>query len=153
ICLRLFWLLARAAASRTFCTAGNSRPISTAMIAITTNSSIRVNALRARSLVRDITGTSNERKDQSAGEPVRPRNGDAEGAVVAVGGRVRRCGECEPHPAHPTGARPSPRSRAGTGGAAASGRVTVWRLGDARNIGKGGETESEKTWENRSADV
>src|SRR3954451_15580580 len=43
ICLRLFEHLARAAASRTFCTAGRSRPIRTAMIAITTSNSISVN--------------------------------------------------------------------------------------------------------------
>src|SRR4051812_45146509 len=43
-CLRLFWQLMRAAASRTFCTAGSSRPIRIAMIAITTNSSMRVKA-------------------------------------------------------------------------------------------------------------
>src|SRR5688500_17203890 len=36
----------RAAASRTFCTAGRSRPMRMAMIAITTNSSTSVNALR-----------------------------------------------------------------------------------------------------------
>ena len=36
--------LMRAAASRTFCTAGRSRPIRIAMIAMTTSSSIRVNA-------------------------------------------------------------------------------------------------------------
>src|SRR5207244_654277 len=35
--------LMRLAASRTFCTAGKSRPISTAIMAMTTNSSIRVN--------------------------------------------------------------------------------------------------------------
>src|SRR6266540_3452974 len=35
--------LMRAAASRTFCTAGRSRPISTAMIAMTTSNSINVN--------------------------------------------------------------------------------------------------------------
>src|SRR5262245_22482400 len=34
----------RAAASRTFCTAGRSRPMSTAIIAITTSSSINVKA-------------------------------------------------------------------------------------------------------------
>src|SRR5207244_3402331 len=34
------------AASRTFCTAGSSRPISTAMMAITTSSSMSVNARR-----------------------------------------------------------------------------------------------------------
>src|SRR4051812_25824696 len=38
----------RAAASRTFCTAGKSRPMRTAMIAITTRSSISVNADRGR---------------------------------------------------------------------------------------------------------
>jgi hypothetical protein len=37
----------RAAASRTFWTAGRSRPIRMAMIAITTNNSIRVKPLRA----------------------------------------------------------------------------------------------------------
>src|SRR5260370_11262412 len=46
VCLMLFWHWARAAASRTFCTAGNNRPIRMAMMAITTNNSIRVNARR-----------------------------------------------------------------------------------------------------------
>src|SRR5882757_2987752 len=44
ICLRLFTHLVRAAASRTFWTAGKSRPISTAMIAMTTSSSMSVKA-------------------------------------------------------------------------------------------------------------
>src|SRR3954447_9619598 len=52
ICLRLLAHLVRAAASRTFCTAGRSRPIRIAMIAMTTNSSIRVNA--GRQLDRDV---------------------------------------------------------------------------------------------------
>src|SRR5262245_41241179 len=43
ICLRLFWHCARAAASRTFCTAGTNRPMRMAMIAITTSNSINVN--------------------------------------------------------------------------------------------------------------
>src|SRR5262245_52287078 len=38
----------RLAASRTFCTAGTKRPIKMAMMAITTNSSIRVKARRRR---------------------------------------------------------------------------------------------------------
>jgi hypothetical protein len=42
----LFWHFDRDAASRTFCTAGNNSPIKIAMIAITTNSSISVNADR-----------------------------------------------------------------------------------------------------------
>src|SRR5262249_10447703 len=46
ICLRLFLQVVVAAASRTFCTAGSSRPIRTAMMAITTSSSMRVKARR-----------------------------------------------------------------------------------------------------------
>src|SRR5438552_3106487 len=38
----LFMHLARAAAARTFCTAGNSKPIKIPMMAMTTRSSIRV---------------------------------------------------------------------------------------------------------------
>src|SRR5215472_15330791 len=41
-CLRLLVQLRRAAAARTFCTAGTSRPIRMAIIAITTSSSISV---------------------------------------------------------------------------------------------------------------
>src|SRR5437773_1686126 len=48
ICLRLFWHWARAAASRTFCTAGTSKPIKMAMMAMTTSSSINVNPERFR---------------------------------------------------------------------------------------------------------
>jgi hypothetical protein len=40
--LSLFWHFARAAASRTFCTAGSSSPIRIAMMAITTNNSMSV---------------------------------------------------------------------------------------------------------------
>ena len=43
----------RAAASRTFCTAGSSRPIRIAMIAITTSSSIRVNPTRFADMGKD----------------------------------------------------------------------------------------------------
>src|SRR5262249_4384079 len=42
----LFWHCRRAAASRTFCTAGSSRPMRMAMMAITTSSSISVNPRR-----------------------------------------------------------------------------------------------------------
>src|SRR5205085_10304396 len=42
ICFRLFCELALAAASRTFWTAGRSKPTSTAMIAITTSNSMSV---------------------------------------------------------------------------------------------------------------
>src|SRR5438094_1887409 len=47
-CLRLFRHWARAAASRTFCTAGTKRPIKMAMMAMTTSSSISVKARRRR---------------------------------------------------------------------------------------------------------
>src|SRR5262245_65692180 len=39
---RLFWQLMRFAASRTFCTAGSSNPIKTAMMAMTTSNSMSV---------------------------------------------------------------------------------------------------------------
>src|SRR5438128_11732669 len=41
-CLRLFWHCVRAAASRTFCTAGTSKAMRMAIIAMTTRSSIKV---------------------------------------------------------------------------------------------------------------
>src|SRR5437763_11972449 len=53
ICLRLLEHFIRAAASRTFWTAGRSRPIKTAMMAITTSSSISVNAGRRHFGVRE----------------------------------------------------------------------------------------------------
>src|SRR5262249_54974534 len=53
-CLRLLEQLMRAAASRTFWTAGKSRPIRMAMMAMTTSSSIRVNP-RTRPQVVDRT--------------------------------------------------------------------------------------------------
>src|SRR6476620_9416338 len=68
-CLRLFWHLARAAAARTFCTAGNSRPIRMAMMAMTTNNSIRVNPERTRriapSFPRSEREKTNERGERS----------------------------------------------------------------------------------------
>src|SRR3954454_19855860 len=50
-CLRLFVHWIRRAASRAACTAGSSRAIRTAMIAITTSSSIRVNPARFRGVL------------------------------------------------------------------------------------------------------
>ena len=47
----------RAAASRTFCTAGNNSPIRIAMIAITTSSSISVNAFRFRDTMMKLRNT------------------------------------------------------------------------------------------------
>src|SRR5262245_56793508 len=49
LCLRLLEQVVRLAASRTFCTAGSSRPIRTAMMAITTSNSISVKPSRGRS--------------------------------------------------------------------------------------------------------
>src|SRR4029079_15233247 len=57
-CLRWLELRALWAASRTFCTAGSSSPINTPMMAITTSSSTRVNALRGRDRGRPMEITS-----------------------------------------------------------------------------------------------
>ncbi len=46
ICFRLFAHCVRAAASRTFCTAGSRSPMRMAMMAMTTNNSMSVNARR-----------------------------------------------------------------------------------------------------------
>src|SRR5262249_29486849 len=53
ICLRLFSLWVRAAASRTFWTAGTNKPIKMAMMAMTTSNSISVKARRRRQDGRD----------------------------------------------------------------------------------------------------
>src|SRR4051794_12622173 len=55
ICFKLLPHFIRAAASRTFWTAGSSRPMRIAMIAMTTNSSISVNARRDRERYREET--------------------------------------------------------------------------------------------------
>src|SRR6267154_1603254 len=60
-CFSLFVDLARLAASRTFWTAGSSRPIRIAMMAITTNSSISVNA--RRNFMADSRGDSGREPD------------------------------------------------------------------------------------------
>ena len=62
ICFRLLLQLMRAAASRTFCTAGSSNPIKIAMIAITTRSSISVNADRVRGVDMDSSEKNEMRK-------------------------------------------------------------------------------------------
>src|SRR3954454_20293870 len=53
ICFRLLTHCDRRAASRAACTAGNSSAIRTAMIAITTNNSIKVKAGRERDVIED----------------------------------------------------------------------------------------------------
>src|SRR5215470_10942721 len=59
--------LMRAAASRTFWTAGSNRPMSIAIMAITTNNSINVNARRVR-LVMDRSGMVGGRVVWAGGE-------------------------------------------------------------------------------------
>src|SRR5881275_1280603 len=99
-CLRLLEHLARAAASRTFCTAGSSSPIRMAMIAITTNSSINVNAER-RCRGEDITGPPGRWQD--VGRPFGSRRRgvrskcSASGLLFGIG--RRRQGET--HGSHP----------------------------------------------------
>src|SRR6476660_2722825 len=77
----LFWQLDLAAASRTFCTAGKSRPIRIAMIAITTSSSISVNADRRIKRVAIDPSPDNVTVEDEAG-PVSPsalgRTGEAD---------------------------------------------------------------------------
>src|SRR5262249_7004484 len=54
ICLRLFVHVIRLAASRTFCTAGRRRPMRTAMMGMTTSSSISVNPPDGLRLLLDV---------------------------------------------------------------------------------------------------
>src|SRR5262245_17336238 len=65
----------RAAASRTFCTAGSSKPMRIAMIAITTNNSISVKPRRHRERTsRDMVPSYGEKKeewDERESEPMR----------------------------------------------------------------------------------
>src|SRR6516225_8885917 len=56
--------LMRAAASRTFCTAGRSNAIKMPMMAITTSSSTSVNARRRNSLTRNIDDILSEKNDK-----------------------------------------------------------------------------------------
>src|SRR5437879_2331360 len=73
---RLFAHLIRFAASRTFCTAGSSSPISTAMMAITTNNSISVKPV-ARRHGRRFSAHQNaqdEEHDPCMGSPPKEKN-------------------------------------------------------------------------------
>src|SRR4051794_34947803 len=93
ICLRLLAHLIRAAASRTFCTAGSSSPISTAMIAMTTSSSISVNPRRGvgrNTAFSSVWGNGSRRRGLGQDE-VRPGEGGQ--GDLRVGGRVGRRGE------------------------------------------------------------
>src|SRR5262249_28740326 len=81
ICLRLLLHLMRLAASRTFWTAGNSRPIRTAMMAMTTSSSMSVKPTRCL-LNRDLM-----RAPPRRGKRKRIRGRSAGGSVFP--GRVR----------------------------------------------------------------
>src|SRR5262249_19742016 len=73
---RLLAHLIRPAASRTFCTAGSNRPIRMAMMAMTTNSSIRVKARARRPPPRDRTGTA--RKGQEGSRMIVPPDAEEE---------------------------------------------------------------------------
>src|SRR5215470_4606055 len=75
----------RAAASRTFWTAGNKRPMRIAMIAITTNNSIKVNAERGRGIERPSGGMAGQDhhdtcpKDKMLSEPLPRASGKSAG--------------------------------------------------------------------------
>src|SRR4051794_19929281 len=88
ICFMLFMHLARAAASRTFWTAGSRRPIRMAMIAITTNSSISVNAARERRERCDIIPPGNG----SMGDAKRESLGRTDEFLEAVGADLLHLG-------------------------------------------------------------
>src|SRR5207253_9674922 len=79
--VRLLAQVARAAASRTFWTAGSKRPTRTAMIAITTRSSIRVNPPRRERAMRGLR---------------RGRSGRALGARRAAPGRGTKAAVTSP---------------------------------------------------------
>src|SRR5262249_14181373 len=78
----------RAAASRTFCTAGSSRPIRTAMMAMTTSSSISVNAADRLALASDMRHPPEREKIKALGRGWRP--GCSFGEVEVIGPRGRR---------------------------------------------------------------
>src|SRR5437667_2683190 len=82
-CLRLFEHFMRAAAARTFCTAGSSSPIRMAMMAITTSSSISVNALNRRDerRIAHLQGEEERKKEQH-----RMRSGESARGGLAVPG-------------------------------------------------------------------
>jgi len=83
ICLTLLAQRVRLAASRTFWAAGSSRPMSTAMMAMTTSSSISVNADRRDERL-DMTPSpgKNDETEQEA----------TDGAVAPPAGRTRAGG-------------------------------------------------------------
>src|ERR1700757_925338 len=73
-CLMLLEQLMRAAASRTFCTAGKRRPIKIAMIAMTTSSSINVNPepLRVLDMALASLGEMSGSEKYDLGQAIRP---------------------------------------------------------------------------------
>lgn len=64
ICLRLFKHWARRAASRADCTAGSNKAIRTAIMAMTTSNSIRVNPWRFLGIGMDSANGEREGRDR-----------------------------------------------------------------------------------------
>src|SRR5262249_28076788 len=103
ICLRLLLHDIRAAASRTFWTAGSNRPMRMAMIAITTSNSISVNPVRAfgEGRVRYMVPPGRVNEDRTHGMSSRPSSlGQARHRFAGLGqypgskrGSVRKLGE------------------------------------------------------------
>src|SRR5262249_542552 len=102
ICLRLLEHFMRAAASRTFCTAGSRRPIRMAMMAITTSNSISVRAnRRGKRMAGPSQGRENERELKGIlpgqGKSGKQKDGGKQGAgQEAPAARVSRVRECGP---------------------------------------------------------
>ncbi len=91
ICFRLFVHWMRRAASRADCTAGKSRAIKTAMIAITTNSSIRVKPSRVDRISYDLIIVSSLNEMNGFGVSQL-----CEGTMMRELGYMRLAGEREP---------------------------------------------------------
>src|SRR5262249_287746 len=68
ICFRLFWHCMRLAASRTFWTAGNSKPMSNEMMAMTTKSSIKVKPSHRFTIRKTATGDPPKNKENKERE-------------------------------------------------------------------------------------
>src|SRR5262245_61786868 len=90
-CLMLFWHCVRAAASRTFCTAGTSSAIKIAMIAITTSNSINVKPRRRIAMFLRDASTLGLFREESSDVPER------DVAIDATGGERRSIGRKRDH--------------------------------------------------------
>src|SRR5262245_53903398 len=88
ICFMLFWHWDRWAASRTFCTAGTSRAMRTAMMAMTTSSSIKVKPVRLR-LGRSVISDPRNRGEKDNPSELLSLKGEERVAIRGVRAALR----------------------------------------------------------------